>query len=207
MSNSKNCASSAQTIGGASLLQKQISALVTQVQPQATILPYVNNLPAGKYSSEIIDVADAVQKGVIVGIDCTHKLTSENGNVTFVKFRFFEPIDTSALIQVLASYGLSGNICNALKGLKEIVDIAPRPNSARYVYIAHRDILNAQNNVTSAISNTPPGVFASKSPAKNRIGSSYFGSKRGNKPSPASKASLLTEDDDFDDWEDDGDED
>ena len=201
MGNSSISTTSAQTLGGMSLLKKQISAPATQASAQA-VLPYINNLPAGKYSSEIVDVSDAVQNGVIVGIDCIHKLTFENGNITFVKFRFFEPIDTSALIQVLASYGLSGNIGNALMGLKEEVDIAPRPNSARYVYIAHRAILNVQNGVATATSNNSTNA-STKATNKNRVGSSYFGSKHASLSSQAPKPSLTSSKKNFNNWDDD----
>ena len=134
MNNSINRTSSAQAMKNSDILQTMIPSSTTQ----EVVLPYITTLSAGKYSSKIVAVAEAVQNNVVVGIDCTHKLTSYDGNITVVKFRFFEPIDTSKLIQVLASYGLSGNIGSALLGLNEIVEVAQRPNSNRYMYIARR---------------------------------------------------------------------
>ena len=60
MSNSINSTSSAQTVGGNSLLQTMIPTSAAQ----AVVLPYVSNLTSGKYTSEIVDVVDAIQNGI-----------------------------------------------------------------------------------------------------------------------------------------------
>lgn len=203
MSDSKKSTLSAQTQGGTSLLQRHIPTPEMQAAAQA-ILPYINNLPAGKYTSEIVDVAEAVQKGDVVGIDCTHKLTNADGNIWLVKFRFFDPIDTENLIQVLASYGLSGNIGSALMGLRETVDIAPRPNSVRYMYIAERkQFSESESSFSSSVSST-----STLSPKRGGLSSRL--SRRSNKPTQTARQTLISDiddEDDSDDWEEYGDED
>ena len=196
MSNSKTSTSSATISGGSSLLQKMIPASVAQ----AVVLPYVSNLTSGKYTSEIVDVVDAIQNGIVVGIDCTHKLTDADGNTLLVKFRFFDPFDTEALLQVLSTYGLSGNIGNALKGLQEIVDVAPRPKSNRYMYIAHRVLSTVPLSPTSDSTNN--SAISKKGGLSSRLGS------RGNKPMQTSRRPLISVDeedidDEFDDFLDD----
>ena len=123
-------------VNSSSLLTTVISSLATVNTTTNVILPYQNLLPVGKYDSEIVAVADALQDNEIFGIDCTHFLTDSSGATFLVKFRYFHPKDIEMLSKTLASYGLSGTLESALVGLREVVDIEPRPNSIKYVFIA-----------------------------------------------------------------------
>ena len=203
MLSSISSTSSTQTVGGNSILDETISETEVQTSAQAVILPLIENLPNGQYESEIVDVKLAIKNGVAIGIDCINKLTNSNGESLLVRFRYFAPNDTDSLKRVLSSYGLAGKLGSALMGLKEEVVIAPRPNSTRYMHIAQRAILNASSSVTSAISNASPSTSTSKPTVKNRIGSSYFGSKRVSLSTQAPKTSLASSKNHSDDWDDD----
>ena len=129
-------------------------------------------------------------------------LTDADGNTLFVKFRFFDPFDTQALIKVLSAYGLSGYIGDALKGLQETVDIAPRPKSIKYMYIAHRVIS------TVPISSTSISTAKTNSTTSKKGGLSSRLSNRSNKPVQTARQALISEDeeDEFDDFLDEADE-
>jgi hypothetical protein len=137
---SNTSTSGAQTVGADSLFNTK-NTITLPHSSLAVVLPLVGNLPSGKYKSEIVAVENAVHNGVIVGIDCTHKLTDIGGNSFKVKFRFFAPNDVETLAKMLDLYGCTGTIGDGLYGLQETVYVAPRPNS-RYMSIIHRVLLS-----------------------------------------------------------------
>ena len=124
-----------------SIINSLIQAAITATASPNPILPYSNLLPIGRYSSEIISVADAMKYDTVIGIDCVHKLTNLEGKTFLVKFRFFAPHDTENLIKTLQAYGLTGSVGDVLTGLKEEVEITQRPGSNLYVYIAQRSLV------------------------------------------------------------------
>lgn len=151
-----------------SFLNSVISSAPTKSTASCpVILPYVNCLPVGSYESKIVEITDAVQNGVLVGIDCTHELIDSNGKVYCVKFRFFAPEDIQHLKATLRSYNLSGTLGSALMGLTESVDIAPRPGSAKYVWIANRSLRVTTSTNTQSL--PTPTSSASSSPHRKGI--------------------------------------
>ena len=136
MYSSISSTSGAQTTGAYSFFNTKNSITLPH-SLMAVVLPLVGNIPSGKYKSEIVAVEDAVHNGVVVGIDCTHKLTDIGGNSFKVKFRFFAPHEVGTLATMLDLYGCTGTIGSGLYGLQEIVYIAPRFKS-RYMRIVHR---------------------------------------------------------------------
>ena len=201
MYSSVSSTSGAQTAGADSLLNVLIPTAVAQPSAQAVVLPYVGSVAGGQYTSEIVAVDDAVQNGAIVGIDCTHKLTDSRGNTLLVKFRYFAPSDIEVLAKALAEYGLTGNLGSALMGLKETVDIAPRPGSNRYMSVAHRVLLSVTETVTTPTQGT--SVTDTSRHKRGGIMSHHgSGSSLRAKSSPPSY-SLLEEDDDEEDDDDD----
>jgi len=133
-----------------SLLSATIPVFTTQASAQPDIiLPLSSLLPSGEYNSQILSTNDVFKNGIVIGIDCIHKLTDIQGNVFVVKFRLFTPYDTEALIQKLSSYGLTGTVGDALVGLEETVEIKLKPQSSQYMHIASREKLQALNSTDS----------------------------------------------------------
>ena len=163
------------------------------------IMPFADLLPVGSYQSEIVAVAEAMQNGECVGIDCTHLLTNSAGKQYLVKFRLFAPYDIKEVAKTLKSYGLSGDMESALVGLKESLEIAPRPNSAKYVFISDRNMQTAQSD-ESLSQEKPPrkkgGLMTSRRASPY---SSYSSPTR-------SKNALHAEDEEDDDNDDDNDD-
>ena len=195
MQNINTCTTGATQIGG-SILSTPITASTIHNNVPSTILPLATQLPLGNYKSEIVSVSDAIQNDEIIGIDCVHRLTNSDGSEYLVKFRFFAPKDIQSLIDILAGYGLTGNLGSALLGLKENVTIVPRPRSAKYVHISNRNL------ASSTVSSSPPAKKASL--ASNR---GHLCSKTHSSSTSSQRATLLDDDDsEFDDFLDEDDE-
>ena len=159
------------------------------------IFPTVNKLNAGTYASEILDVQEVLREdGSLEAFDFFHQLTDCNGNITHVRFRYYEK-ELPALVTSLKQYPQVKTWKDAV-GLQEEVIVTPKP-AGSYMHIAARKASasngsNASSNASSTSSQTP-----------KRVGiAPRFGIKRDNKPSSASKSSRLSEDD-FDDCEED----
>lgn len=191
MQNSNFCTASTNQIGG-SLLSTTISSSATQ-NVTNTILPFATLLPTGAYLSKILSVDEGIYQEKPF-LDCTHEITAPNGEVKHVKFRFFAPTETDALFQKLAEYKLVGTVAEVLVGLEENIIIAPRPNSAKYVYISQRAL------VTPSVS-SPPHSKKSSSLGKR----SCFGNKAHSTSKSPTRAILL-DDDEFDDFLEENDE-
>ena len=171
-----------------SLLNAAIAATAPTESAYTAILPYANLLSVGHYSSQIISVADAMKDGTVMGIDCIHKLTNLEGKTFMVKFRYFVPRDTDNLINTLKAYGMTGSVGDALTGLQENIEIAQRPGSDRYVYIAKRSLV-------------PNPSAAQESHAQKKVGLSGRLNRR---PSSVQSENIkkFFEDDEDEDFED-----
>ena len=178
-----------------SLLNAAIAATAPTESAYTAILPYANLLPQGHYFSEIISAADAAKDGIVIGIDCVHKLTNLEGRSFLVKFRFFTPRDTDDLMKTLQAYGLTGSVGGALTGLKEEVDIAQRPGSDRYVYITKRSLV-------------PNPSAAQESHAQKKVGLSGRLSRRSSSVQNENIKKFFAndEEDDFEDFFDEEDD-
>ena len=190
-----------------------------QTAPPVFKTPTTGNLPAGHYDSLITDVADAVQNGQVVGVDCFHELTDPNGTTYRVRFRYYAPHEVDALVKAVASYGLSGSLGNLLQGLQESVDVVPKAPPSNYMYIAHRTLqattqttaasLSTTTQTTTATPATGSSATASPPTPCKGVGLSSrrkFGSKQ---PTMSRQRTVLLsedEDDEFDDFLDDDDD-
>ncbi len=163
------------------------------------IFPTVQKLNAGKYVSEILDVQDVVDSnGKLLALDFYHKLADSNDNVIHVRFRFYAK-ELPSLVSSLKQYPQVKTWKNVV-GLQEEVTVAPKP-AGSYMHIA------ARKASISNVAQPASGASSTSSQPPKRVGiAPSAGSKRGNMPSPTPKPSLLSEDDEFDDWEDDSDE-
>jgi hypothetical protein len=186
-----------------------VSTPVASAQQNATPtfdLPKIGILPVGHYDSVIVDVAEAIQNGQVVGVDCFHQLTGSSGITYRVRFRHYAPKEVEELVEAVASYGLEGSLGSLLQGLKESVDVAPKGQTSNYMHIAHRTSQLADQTTapTSPITTTgdAPTIASPPTPCKGGGLSSRrkFGSKQ---PTMSrQQAILLSEDDedDDDDW-------
>ena len=184
-----------------------------QIAPSVFKTPTMVNLPSGQYSSQIIDVAVAVQNGQVVGIDCFHQLTDSSGRTYHMRFRYYAPHEVDALVETVASYGLTGSLGSLLQGLQESVDVTPKAPPSNYMYIAHRTLqATTQTTAVSSTTTTSPttatpvtGSSTTANPLTSCKGGGLssrrkFGSKQ---PTMSrQQATLLSEDDedDDDDW-------
>ena len=188
MQNINSCTTSATQISN-SILSTPISLDCVKNDTRDVILPYTDLLPIGRYSSKILSASEGVYSNKPY-IDCVHELADEDEKVFVVKFRFFAPSETDALLDTLSSYRLTGTMANVLNGLEENVTIAPRPGSTKYVYISSRAL------VTTTVPSSSPSKKASFG-KRNRFGSMLKGSSK-----PQTRQSLLDDDDDdFDDFD------
>lgn len=194
--------SNSEKIGTASSATSWLSTSISDLASESlannladVIMPFADLLPVGSYQSEIVAVTDAVQNGECVGIDCTHLLTNGAGKQYLVKFRLFAPHDIKELAKTLKSYGFSGDMKSALVGLKELLEIAPRPNSAKYVYISCRSKAEQSTNESSSQDKPPRkkgGLITSRRASPH---SSYS--------STAKSKNMLYEEDEEDEEDDD----
>ena len=131
-----------------------------------SIIPKSGVLPAGSYTSTITEVADVIVDGVCVAVDFLHELIDAAGRTRLVRFRVFES-ELAALLQIFASYGLTGSLSTALPGLREEVTVQPRTNSS-YLHIAARTLLALPNVIPVSPSTTPQ-----KPSLRTRLGSKH----------------------------------
>lgn len=117
------------------------------------LVPYVDVLPEGKYTSEIKSI------GVIgdeaSGIAVVHTLTDSAGNTYQVNFCYYGE-KVNALIDGLGGSGFKGAIADVV-GYKEVVMIA---HGNKYAYISARKKLNTSetDDESAATTNSDSGV-------------------------------------------------
>ena len=189
MNKNLDCTTSASKSFG-SLLSTTISSDCVKNNTEKEILPYFDLLPTGQYISKILSVSEGVY-GNKPYIDCVHELADGGGKVYRVKFRYFAPAETNALLDKLAEYKLVGSMAEALDALEENVTISPRPGSAKYVFISQRALATPTAS--------PPAKKTSSLGKLSKKAKSSLGSQ--------SRQSLLDDDDpEFDDFLEDDDE-
>ena len=170
------------------------------------LLPTIGTFPAGRYDSKITGIHDAVQNGVVVGVDVIHQLTNSNGQVIHTSFRYYVPRELDALIKIFASYGLSGALNEVAIGLEEVVDISPKDRSS-YLHVAARQLKTPVSSSTSpgvapSQTSTPPASGLPTSAQPKRRGG-LLGSKRPSAPpAPPTPTQIELLDDENDDFED-----
>ena len=168
--------------------------------PPQYILPTIQNMAAGNYISEIQDVQEVFKDdGTLDALDFYHRLTDSNGNVIYVRFRYYYK-ELPNLAASLKQYP-QVTTWQDVVGLKEDITVAPKPKS-NYMKIAVRTASLASASATS------PTVSPASAPPAKRGGPPSRLSSRHSKPMQTSRQALIPEDEDEDDWdEDDWDED
>lgn len=157
------------------------------------VIPLVENLPAGAYSSVIksIDVMPQYEKAVSV----EHNLTSTDGKSFFTSFCFFNT-GVDRLIEDLALSGYRGRLQD-IAGFAETVVIK---HGKKYAYIASRQA-SADVDATPEVSAETPEESQDEAKPKPKRGLTSY---RRRTPPVRSKASELLEDEEeeFDDFAD-----
>jgi hypothetical protein len=179
-----------------------------QTAPPVFKTPTTGNLPAGHYDSLITDVADAVQNGQIVGVDCYHELIDSDGTNYRIRFRYYAPREVADLAQKIGSYGLSGSLGSLLQGLQELVDVAPKGGSSGYLSISHRTLQSTTQTTAASLSTTmqpttatpATGSSATANALPRKTGGLSSRVKLGSqhKPSMSQRTLLISEEDDDD---------
>ena len=176
-----------------SLVSIQIGVTATgPVGISRVIIPKAGALPAGTYTSSIVEATDVIVDDACVAVDFIHELVDTAGVTRLVRFRVFEN-ELAPLLQHFASYGLTGSLSTALPGLREEVTVQPRTNSS-YLHIAART-LSALPSVIPASPPTP----SSPSPKPNALRRALQNHKRP-VPTPAATNEPEEADDEFDDF-------
>ena len=183
-----------------SYLTQQISQFFETNISVIYVRPLVHNLNSGTYLSEIKDIKEVVDSnGNFEAFDFYHCLIDSDGNVTYVRFRYYEK-ELPALSSSFKQYPNVKTWQN-LVGLKEEVTIAPKPTGS-YMHIAARRTCLV--NITSASSNAP---VTNAQPSKRGGLSSRLGNRCNKSVKTASKTLIFEDtediDDDFDDFLDD----
>lgn len=173
---------------------------MTTATPQY-LFPTVQNLSAGIYLSEILDIKEIVDfDGNLIALDFYHKLTDSNGNNVYVRFRYYEK-ELPALAQELSKYSAVKTWGDSV-GLREQVTVSPKA-TGNYMRISARNEAQATSSSPSTVVSPPvkkSGLLANKS----KRGGSALGSKNNAATSHSVKASnLLADEEDFEDDEED----
>lgn len=171
-------------------LNQTLSQFCQEVAPSKYVSPTVQNLTAGTYISEILDVKEIVNSdGSLEAIDFYHCLTDSAGNVKMIRFRYYEK-ELPALAKMLLLYPQVTTWRSTI-GLHESIDVKHKA-TGQYMYIVCRQLStsSASTPSSSTPSNSMPakktGIFGSKRPAKGI--SSLAGKKQ----------TLLSDEDDDD---------
>ena len=175
-------------------LSQMLSQFCVSVStPQQYIFPTIQNLDAGAYISEILDVKEIIKPdGSLEAIDFYHQLTDSSGNVLHVRFRFYEK-ELPSLVSSLKQYP-QVKTWEDVVGLKEDIVVSPKP-TGNYLYISSR------NAYVSSASKPTSGTSSANTSPHKRGGLSSRLSKSGSKPSKISRELLVSEDEE--DWDDD----
>lgn len=162
------------------------------------IYPTVNNLNAGAYVSDILDVQEVLKEdSTLDALDFYHCLTDGNGNIVHVRFRYYLK-ELPTLANSLKQYQ-QVKTWKDVVGLQEEVTIAPKP-AGNYMHIVARKACSV-SKISSCSAVAP-------SPKRGGLSSRLI--KSGNKPMQTSRQALISDindEDDPDDWEEYDDED
>ena len=164
------------------------------------IYPTVNNLNAGTYVSEIVDLQEVLKEnGTLEAFDFYHQLTDSDGNVTHVRFRYYAK-ELPDLARSLSHYPQVKTWQDTL-GLKEDISVAPKATGS-YMRISSR------NACVSNASKLTSGVSSTNAPHHKRGSMSSRLSKSGSMSQQTARQTLISEDEgeEFDDFLDEADE-
>ena len=185
----------------ANYLTQQLAQYSVAAPNVSYVFPTLQNLEAGNYSSEIVDVREVLdENGDLAALDFYHKLVDSNGNVTYVRFRYYDK-ELPGLAQELMKYPQVETWKDAI-GIKEKVVVSKKA-SGNYLRISERCASEEADN--SSMPSSP------KSSDTKRSGGLLSSRHRypSQKPTTTQRIALMEEDDDseFDDFLDDETED
>lgn len=167
------------------------------------LFPTVQNLKAGIYESEILDVKASVSETeTLESLDFYHALSDSSGAKTYYRFRYYIK-ELSDLARKMMKYPAVKTWEDAI-GLQEEVTIVPKP-FGNYMRIAERCALNSSSfDATSAVSapSSSNGVQVNSSSKKSGLTRSKRTTLGNKSCTAAQRASLVSEDDEDDDFED-----
>jgi hypothetical protein len=150
--------------------------------------------------SEVVDIQEVIDANSnLEALDFYHKLTDSSGNVTHVRFRYYDK-ELPALANSLKQYP-QAKTWKDVVGLQEDVTVAPKP-SGSYMHIT------ARTASSSNVSQISSGASSTNSHPPKRGGLSSRLSNRGKKPVQTVRQALISEDegDEVDDFFDEADE-
>ena len=102
------------------------------------IIPKKGNIASGTYDSEIVDLAEVLENGVLTAVDFIHKLNGNGEENTLVRFRLFYPRDIDRLVQIFGQYGFRDSLDHVI-GMKETVTLTTNSKS-EYLRITARQL-------------------------------------------------------------------
>ena len=166
------------------------------------LFPTLQNLKAGCYNSEILNVQALVSETEsLEALDFYHALSDSSGAKSYYRFRYYSK-ELSDLARELLKYSSVQTWEDAI-GLQEEVRIVPKA-SGNYMRIAERCALNSSNfDATSEVSASSSNGVQEKSSSKKRGLTLSKRTMLGNKSrATVQRASLVSEEDEDDDFED-----
>ena len=117
-------------------LSQTLSAFMGGNSSTAYMFPTTQNMSAGNYLSEILDIKEVLRPdGSLEALDFYHKLTDGNGNDLYVRFRYYEK-ELPGLAQALKNYPAVERWRDTV-GLLEDVAVTPK-TMGNYLRISHR---------------------------------------------------------------------
>lgn len=117
-------------------LSQQLSQFSVAAPNVSYVFPTSQNLEAGNYFSEIVDVREVLdENGDLVALDFYHRLTDSNGNDLFVRFRYYDK-ELPSLAQELSKNPHVKTWKDAI-GIKEKVVVSKKA-SGNYLRISER---------------------------------------------------------------------
>lgn len=132
------------------VLNRALASFCEESSDVNYLFPTSENLEAGFYTSEILDIQEVMTPdGDFEALDFYHRLTDSSGNVTYVRFRYYEK-ELPALAKELKQYPSIETLGDTI-GLHEDVEIAPKKMS-RYMYIAGRKAPAVTDDESSSLS-------------------------------------------------------
>ena len=175
----------------ANYLSQQLSQFSVAAPNVSYVFPTLQNLDAGNYSSEIVDVREVLdENGDLVALDFYHKLVDSNGNVTYVRFRYYDK-ELPGLAQELMKYPQVETWKDAI-GIKEKV-VVNKKASGNYLRIAERcaseeaDDSSMPSSPKSSDTKRSGGILSRRPKYPSR------------KPTTTQRSDLMDDDDDDDD--------
>ncbi len=167
-------------------LQQNLSQLNTAPPHINYVFPTIQNISAGVYASEILDVKELLNPdGSLQAFDFYHRLTDSNGETVHVRFRYYNS-EIPELAQELKKYP-SVKTCSDTIGLSEEVTVAPK-KTGNYLRIQSRVATSSKASSSATL-----GSASKKLSSKSTL-------------SPPRRTLLSDNDDEYDDFLDDIDE-